>query len=267
MRYLLLILCFFSFSASIFADDSFSAKFSNVDFKQRFKGYNACFVINDMKNNKYYFYNKQQCNEMMTPCSTFKILNSLIGLQTRVLKDENTMFKWDGTKYPIESWNQDHTLKSAIANSVVWYYKKVAAEVGEKRMQEYLDKVGYGNKDISGGITRFWLHSTLLISPLDQVKFLTRLYREKLPFSKRNMEIVKSIIILKKEDNFTFSGKTGSAWNTETSSYYLGWFLGYVNYDGHEYTFCANIRASADASGPKAKELCILILKDLGLYK
>ena len=119
------------------------------DLSAYFAGYDGCFVLYDPENNAYKIHNKEKSTKRLSPNSTFKIYNSLIGLESGVLKDENTMFKWDGTKYEIESWNRDHTLASAISNSVVWYYKKLASQVGEKTMQEYIDKIGYGNKDIS----------------------------------------------------------------------------------------------------------------------
>lgn len=46
-------------------------------------------------------------------------MNSLIALQTKVIDDENTIKKWDGKEYPITAWNKDHTLSSAIKDSVV----------------------------------------------------------------------------------------------------------------------------------------------------
>ena len=38
------------------------------------------------------------------PASTFKIVNSLIGLETGRISDEKMVIKWDG----IKRWNEDH---------------------------------------------------------------------------------------------------------------------------------------------------------------
>jgi beta-lactamase class D len=62
---------------------------------------------------------------------------------------------WDGTIHEFESWNQDHTLRSAIRDSVVWYYQELARRVGDEQMQHYVAAVEYGNQDISGGIDLF----------------------------------------------------------------------------------------------------------------
>ena len=226
-----------------------------------FKGYDGCFVIYNITDDNYFRYNKEKCKKPVSPCSTFKIMNSLIGLETGVVEDENTMFKWDGKKRFLESWNRDHTLASAIKNSVVWYYQRLAEKIGKKRMQYYLDKVNYGNKDISGGLTTFWLNSSLKISPDDQVKFLTKLYKNQLPFKKRNMEIVKKIIIQKQTKTTTFSGKTGTAMVDGKTT--IGWFVGYVKKDGKEYVFAVNIEGKDGATGSKARGIAEGILREL----
>ena len=136
----------------------------------------------DLKNNRYTRYAPEQGAERLLPASTFKILASLIGLETGVIPDENYVIKWDGTRYPIPSWNQDHTLKTAIQNSVVWYYQELARRVGREKMQYWVDVVNYGNKDISGEIDNFWLVGGLRISANEQVEILKRQYQEDLPF-------------------------------------------------------------------------------------
>lgn len=233
------------------------------DLSSFFKGYEGSFVLYSLTDNRYLRFNEEKCGKRLSPCSTFKIMNSLIGLETGVLKDENTMYKWNGTDYPFKDWNRDHTLTTAIKYSVVWYYQKMASQIGEKRMQKFLNSVDYGNKNISGGLTTFWLHSSLLISPDEQVKFLTKLYRNQLPFKKRNMETVRKIIVQKESKNFTFSGKTGSA--IIDGKMTIGWFVGYVKKDGKEYVFATNIEAKDGSSGAKAREISIEILKSMGL--
>ena len=54
-----------------------------------------------------------------TPASTFKIVNSLIGIQTGIITDENMVIKWDGVKRWNEDWNKDLTMKEAFAVSAV----------------------------------------------------------------------------------------------------------------------------------------------------
>ena len=229
------------------------------DLSTYFSGYDGCFVLYNPEKNTYMIHNKEKSMKRLSPNSTFKIYNSLIGLESGVLKDENTMFKWDGTKHDIESWNRDHTLASAFSNSVVWYYKMLASQVGEKTMQEYVDKIGYGNKDISGGIDKFWLQSSIKISPIEQVELLKEMYDYELTFVKENIDIVKNIMVLSRENGTVFRGKTGSG--VKDSKYINGWFVGYVEKEGNVYFFATNIEAAQDADGKHAKNITINILR------
>lgn len=240
------------------------------DLKRFFDGYNGTFVMLDIGQKKYVRHNKEQSEKRLSPCSTFKIPNSLIGLETGAIEDENFLIKWDGTKRAIEAWNQDHTLQTAISNSVVWYYQKLASRVGENRMHKYVHAIHYGNEDITGGITKFWLQSSLKISAAEQVDFLYRLYRNDLPFSRRSMDITRNIIKLAETDDYVFYGKTGSGLGAiidEKPKTVLGWFVGYVVRKDREgvYVFATNIEGEDGASGQMAREITETILKDMGL--
>ncbi len=230
-------------------------------YDKYFEGYDGCFIMYDETSDNYLIYNNEQVDERISPCSTFKILNSLIGLETGVIESQEHLYKWDGKKHSIQAWNQDHTLQTAIANSVVWYYQKLASEVGVDQMQKYLDMLEYGNKDISGGITKFWLTSSFKVSAREQVDFLYDLYHDNLPFTKENMEIVRNIITLESTDSFILSGKTGAAKFSK-----LGWFVGTIQRDDKNYYFATNILADDNATGLKAKEITLELLKDLELY-
>ena len=122
-----------------------------------FKQNNAIgtFVLYDLNADKYTIHNSSRADSAAIPASTFKIFNSLVILEEAVLKDENQILKWDGEKKFLNIWEQDHTLKSAIKYSVVWFYQECARQVGEKRMQFWIDSAGYGNQNIAGGIDRF----------------------------------------------------------------------------------------------------------------
>ena len=54
------------------------------DLGRFFEGFRGTFVILDVGQNKHIRYNKEQGEKRLTPCSTFKILNSLIGVETGV---------------------------------------------------------------------------------------------------------------------------------------------------------------------------------------
>src|SRR5262249_443345 len=156
---------------------------ARVDFKSRFGSYDGCFIIREIGQDWTLRYNEAGCAKPLSPCSTFKVFNSLTALETGVVKAPDPMFKWDVTPQPMKAWEQDHTLATAVRDSVVWYFQRVAEKVGDQKMKELLAACNYGNQDISGGLTKFWLDSSLKISAQEQVDFLERLYTNKLPFS------------------------------------------------------------------------------------
>lgn len=235
-----------------------------TNFEKYFEGYAGAFVLYDVNNKFYIRHNEEQCGKRRSPCSTFKIPNSLIALETGVAADENFTLKWDGKKQPIASWNQDHNLRTAIANSVVWYYRELARRIREEKMKYYIDKIDYGNKDISGGLDKFWLMSSIEISANEQVEFLLKLITNKLPFSERTVNIVKDIMTLEKNDLYVLRGKTGSGENKDIKKT-QGWFVGFLTLGDNAYVFATYIEAPENANGKKAKEISYEILKSLKL--
>ncbi len=235
------------------------------ELEKFFEGMKGAFVLYDLNGQRTIRYNPQRCAEPFLPASTFKILNSLIGLETGVISDENYRIAWDGTNYEIPAWNQDQTLATAFQNSVVWYYQELARRIGEERMRQDVELAGYGNQDISGEIDTFWLEGSLRISADQQVDFLKRFYQNDLPFSKKSIDIVKKIMVLESADSYTFRGKTGSV---QRLPIHTGWFVGYLERDGNVYFFATNIE-SADpdgfANGAAAREITENILVEEGL--
>lgn len=189
-------------------------------------------------------------DERLSPCSTFKILNSLIALDSHVIKDENEILPWDGKIRQYDFWNKDHSMRSAISVSAVWFYQELARRIGEKRMSGMVSKVDYGNNDTSKALIDFWLgEGSLKISLREQVLFLSQLIRQDLPFSKRSIEIVKDIMKL---DN-TFSGKTGSCGG-------VGWFVGFSQKPQSTKVFAFALKGKG-ANGVEAKRIALEYLK------
>ncbi len=239
------------------------AKPKNVDFESHFGPFKGTFLLKEIGGKELLRYGGETCKARLSPCSTFKIPNALIGLETGVLKDENTLFKWDGKPKHMKTWERDHTLASAIKESCVWYFQEVARRIGPERMKSYIDKIHYGNCDLSSGIDQFWLDKSLQITPEEQVAFMEKLYTNKLPFSERNMALVRKLLIHASGKKWIFSGKTGTSAPNGKST--LGWFVGYLKSGEHEYVFAVNIRGQDEAWGPKARQITIDILKDMGL--
>ena len=237
------------------------------DFKKYFEQYKVAgsFVLYDPTYDKFIFYNQSQFKQAFSPASTFKICNSLIGLETGVITDENFVIPWNKVETPSHpNWNADHDLKTAFKNSTVWYYRELARRVGGRQMKYWLDKAQYGNCDTSGGIDLFWLKGGLRITPAQQVDFLQRLHDNKLAFSQRSMDIVKKIMIAKDTLGYVLRAKTG--WS-ESPIESVGWYVGYLETKGHVYYFATCIQTPDFAKAPARIEITRLILKDLKLIE
>jgi hypothetical protein len=102
-----------------------------LDLSPYFQGFEGCFVMYEAGTGVYTIFNEVQALERMAPCSTFKIVNTLIGLDTGVVADENTVFKWNGTRYALADWNRDLSLTEAIRVSAYWCYQRIARDEGE----------------------------------------------------------------------------------------------------------------------------------------
>jgi beta-lactamase class D len=249
-----------------------AAETNAQNLKRVFGTTEGAFVLYDLKNDRYVRYNEPRCRRRFTPASTFKIPNSLIGLETGVVRNADFLISWNSQRYPPEGrpntepfihWWQDHTLRSAIRYSVVWYYIEIARQVGAQRMQKYVTQFRYGNRDTSGGIEQFWRNSSLQISADEQVDFLKRFYTGQLPVSRSSTEIVKDIILLEQTATYRLSGKTGAAPRENGGT--LAWFVGYLEREGNVYFFALNMDgASYEAIRDERINLTKRILAELG---
>jgi beta-lactamase class D len=132
----------------------------------------GCCMIYDPQRRVAHAYNPSVVEQQFTPASTFKIFNSLVGLETGIIPNIQYEIPWDSVLRANQAWNSDHDLQKAFKNSTVWYYQELARRVGPLKMQYWLQKAKYGNADTSGGIDQFWLKGGLRISVKEQIRFL-----------------------------------------------------------------------------------------------
>ena len=143
-------------------------------------------TVFDEKNARWIRYNPERCRKRFVLAYTFKIIHSLIGLETGVIDGPDHELKWDGEARSIAAWNRDHDLRSAISRSVVWYFEEVARSVPPEQMSSLLSACDYGNHKTSG-TPPFWISGDLAISTDEQVALLRRLRGGELPFKKTVM--------------------------------------------------------------------------------
>lgn len=191
--------------------------------------------------------NAGRAAQRFTPCSTFKFPNGLIGVDTGVIGGADWVQKWDAQRDPKvpgrEEWARDHDFRSAMKYSVVWFFRAVARSIGAERMQDYLRRFDYGNQDISGGIDRFWINSSLRISANEQVAFLRKLNEGKLPVSSRAVSVVKDVLVLEEGDGYRWRGKTGACGATAKEPA-VTWHVGFVERKGTVAYYALNLGGS-----------------------
>lgn len=235
-------------------------KIPDVDFSAIFKNLDGCFVIREIGRDWSLRYRDERCAKRQNPCSTFKIFTALAGLQAGALTDENTLLKWDGSPQHFKHSEKDHTLATAMRDSVNWYFKAVAKQVGAEKMARFVKEAAYGNQDVSSPLNDAALNASFQVSANEQIALLENLYTDKLPFDKRHQALVRKTLVRDSGEGWTFSGKTGTAQNEV-----LGWFVGHVQAHGRHFVFAMNIEGSSGASGRVAQRLCRKVLAELNL--
>ncbi|MGL4344918.1 MAG: BlaR1 family beta-lactam sensor/signal transducer, partial [Cellulosilyticaceae bacterium] len=167
------------------------------------------FVLYDVKAEQYRIHNKQKSLERVSPNSTYKIYSALIALETGVIQERDSTLVWNGKRHPYADWNQDQNIYSAMENSVSWYFQQLDSRVGRQVIQDYLEQIAYGNTNLTGGIEGYWMESSLMLSPVEQVQLLREFYTEQMVFEPRHIALVKETLKLGEKNGVTLSGKTG----------------------------------------------------------
>jgi beta-lactamase class D len=240
-----------------------------IDFKHHFQELEVegSILIQDLNQNRIYQYNPQRNTTAFLPASTFKILNSLISLETDVIPNELAILTWDGVTREIPEWNRDLNMKEAFKLSAVWFYQVLARRVGYDRMQEKVNQIGYGNSNIGSpeDIDKFWLEGELRITPQEQIQFLRRFYNNDLPFSERSLDIVKDIMIVEATPNYTLRVKTGLVGFPPMENTRISWYVGYLEQNDNVYFFATNIDIRSEDDADKREQLTRRCLEDLQL--
>lgn len=177
-----------------------------------------------------------RCGERSLPASTFKIVNTLLALETGVATGPEFVIPWDGVVRSYPDWNRDQTLQSAYDVSCVPYFQEIARRIGLDRMRDGVARLGYGNAQVGEVVDRFWLDGPLAISPMEQLDFLERLEAGRLPVSSRTRELAREIMVRERRGEWVLRGKTG--WSAPGTPQELGWFVGYAT-RGERATYVA----------------------------
>lgn len=194
----------------------------------------GAFVLYDVDADRFIGHNRARAETRFIPASTFKIVNSLIGLEVGAVSSVDEVLPYGGKPQPNKAWERDMGLREAIKISNVPIYQELARRIGLERMRENIAKLDYGNGEIGNVVDDFWLIGPLTISASEQSQFLALLAQDDLPFSDEVQAQVKEIAKLEQGEGWTLYGKTGSKPD-------VGWWVGWVQKGDKTYSFAMNV--------------------------
>src|SRR5262245_9306016 len=217
----------------------------------------------------------EECSRRTLPASTFKVPHALIGLQTGVITAQ-TVYKWDGKKRDYPVWERDQNVDSAIKNSVVWFFQRMAVAIGRQRELDELRAFNYGSASFTGEVTAFWLNGDLTITPIEQVAFLQKMFAYALPVERRHIDTVKAALTMPRGKIVNAAGvhdfplqwpadtivrvKTG---NGTVDGHRVSWLVGALETGGRQYVFASRARSAAALDNTAGADLAVRVLNGL----
>ena len=223
------------------------------------KGTNLCiegdkhctFVLLSETNNQLHIINEARAKTALSPFSTFKITNSVIALEQGVVNDSKQVLTYDKNKYPTQAWwppvwkLPSYNLGSAFKYSVVPVFRQMATDIGQQNMKVSLERLNYGNQDISSGLDDFWLNGSLKISSVEQIDFLQKLYQNQFNLTSVTLSTIKEIMLVETTGKYKLYGKTGAGKVDDKTM--LGWYVGFVENDKGVHYFAFNFNRDSYA--------------------
>jgi len=175
------------------------------------------------------------------PAATFDILQSLIAIQTGVVKDDSAVLLRDSVATD-KNCAGTLTLKQAFQSDCLNGSMTLADRVGRDTLKKWIDSLHYGNKDMSGATDSFWFNNRLTITPDEELGLAKKLYFDQLPFFQHTQQIVRRMMLMENSTNYQLSYKTGRG--IGKNGHAIGWVLGWVEENKHPYFFVLNIGSS-----------------------
>lgn len=247
-----------------------------ADWSEYFNGLNGTAVIYDASARRYTIYNRKLADTRSSPCSTFKIISSLTALENGIIQPEDSTRTWSGERFWNENWNKDIDFREAFRTSCVWYFRQVIDDIGKDRMQKELDKLQYGNCDLSDwegrlntnnnnrALTGFWIESSLLISPKEQAEVMERIFGSSSDYSEEIQNELKQVMLVPEQAGTDISlyGKTGMG--KAEGAVVDAWFTGFAEGAAGNVYFCVRLGRTEgrDVSSTLAKEIAMKLVSD-----
>lgn len=96
-------------------------KIIEADWSEYFDGLSGAAVIYDASALQFTLFQRELALARRSPCSTFKIISSLVALENGIIEPDDSIHKWSGEVFWNENWNRDIDFREAFRESCVWY--------------------------------------------------------------------------------------------------------------------------------------------------
>jgi len=222
---------------------------------------NSTFVMFDPLNKIFYVSNLQRAEQRFAPASTFKIVNTLIGLETGTVKSVDEVLPYGGKPQLFKKWEHDMPLREAMKLSAVPIYQELARRIGAEQMSASLKDWDYGNADIGSVIDRFWLDGPLAISAVEQTQFLGKLTQDQLKVRDSTVAALNEITLQGQTAQYSLNYKTGWVFDTTPQ---IGWIVGWVTRQEASYPFAFNMDIFSAEDALKRWPIAEACLRSLG---
>ena len=229
-----------------------------VDWSNFFSGKDGCAVLYDQRADRYTVYNRNEVFHRVPPCSTYKPYTALNALELQLITPEENEISWDGTANSIQSWNRDHTLRSAMQESANWYFQALDRMAGAAQLERFFRRIGYGDCQIRSNLENLWYGSGVKISAMEQVELLKGLCSNGFGAEPQNIVAVKEAIALNESG---FYGKTGTGRLEDANI--AGWFIGFVESPENTRFIAVYLNSPEGADGAAAYEIARRILDEM----
>jgi beta-lactamase class D len=225
-------------------------------------GVSGTLLIESVRTGQRFVHDEARMVQRFPVASTFKILNTLIGLEEGVVYGPDARFRWDGTRHTIEDWNRDQTLASAFKVSCVWCYQELARQIAPENYSASIRQARYGALREPFELTQFWLDGSLTISAEEQVAFLDQVVERRLPYRGSSYDTLKTVMLVEETPGYRLYAKTGWA---ARSSPGVGWYVGYVEVADDTWLFALNMDIHGEAALPLRRQMVMEALRLKGL--
>lgn len=251
-RFLLAVLVLGAFGAA-----TFGIAFKKVPEVERIfreRSILGTFVMFDAAGDTMFIWNDERAKQQFAPSSTFRIANTLLALDTGIVKSLDEAIPYHSKQYRTnesappyfyggrpkrnDPWNRKMELRKAMRVPNTSIFRGLARQIGIERMRDGMTKLAYGNMEVGNQIDRFWRDGTLRISAIEQAEFLANLAQGKLPVTKSALQKTRELTLSEKTETYQLYSKSGLLITTEST---LGWWVGWIERENNVFSFALNI--------------------------